>query len=310
MTPDDARWVVGIDLGGTNLRAAAVDASGEVLEHESEPVERSAGAARGSFAQMTDLVSRLIARRAHPPDAIGLGATGPVDRRTGEIDNPYTLPPALQGPVVPVLSRAFGLPVVVENDADASALGESWRGAGRGYDAVVALTVGTGVGVGYVRGGRVSRGTLGAHGEAGHMLVDPAGPRCYCGARGCLESLASGSAIADRAREAGLIDGPRQGAVDVHRLARAGDTTAAQIVEAARTALGLGAWNLAATLAPGVIVLAGNALGDPAVVRDHVAASLDRFTLSGPVRTELRSAGLGDLAGCVGAARAALDLRI
>ena len=126
---------------------------------------------------------------------VGVGCTGPVIAERGIINNPYTLPTWSECDIVSPLRTVFGRPVYLENDADAAALGECFAGAGQDSSRVVLLTLGTGVGGGVVINSRVYRGTQGEHPELGHMPIDPDGPSCYCGTRGCLESIASGTSI-------------------------------------------------------------------------------------------------------------------
>ena len=128
----------------------------------------------------------------------------------GTINNPYTLPTWEDVPIVDFLVDRFGVPVSLENDADAAALGEYWQGAGRDVQRLCAVTVGTGIGTAYILHGKIVRGNGGWHPEGGHMIIDPSGPQCYCGAKGCWESLASGSAIALFAREQFYPTGKRE----------------------------------------------------------------------------------------------------
>ncbi len=278
---------VGIDLGGTHVRAAAVATNGDVLASVAEPIVRDDDPRATPFAQLADLVRGLGDRVGSRASAVGVGVTGPVDAERGWVDNPHTLPPNLQGDLRGVLQGSLGVPVAVVNDADAAALGEQAFGVARGAEVLVAVTVGTGVGVGVVAGGRVVTGAAGGHGEAGHMVVDPAGPPCYCGARGCLESLASGTALA---RAAGVATGRE-----------ALETADATVVFRARDALATGVRNLVAVHAPDAVVLSGGALAPGA--QAAAQAAVDAFTMGGPVRAQVHTSTLGDLAACLGAVR-------
>jgi glucokinase len=196
-------WAVGVDIGGTNVRAAEVSSGGDPGCVLAEPLDP--GRAE-TFGQLTDMIGALIEKAGSgPPVGIGIGATGPVDPAQGVISNRHTLPEPFWGPVTDRLSEAFGVPVWLENDADAAALGEAWVGAGAGAEVVACITVGTGIGCGVVCRGAIFRGARGSHPEFGHHVVDPSGPICYCGSRGCVESLASAPAIAARAIEAGAV---------------------------------------------------------------------------------------------------------
>ncbi len=266
-----------------------LEALAESIEHEGSQ----------SFGQLARLARTLIERCDGTPAGIGVGATGPTYPAEGVIDNPYTLPPNLQGNVREALESQLGLRVVLENDSDSAALGEYWRGAGRGAQSLVCITVGTGIGVGAVVRGVIHRGAGGEHPEAGHHVVEPAGPLCYCGNHGCVESLASGTALVTHAQAAGA---PVESAAHVFASADAGDEMCAAVVEAAGAAIVAAAVNLAAVHAADVVVLAGGALGDAAGLRDRMQASLDAFAFVPRGGSAARLAELPELAGCYGAA--------
>jgi glucokinase len=294
-------WAVGIDIGGTNVRVAQVDSAGSVGCVVAEPVdgERRGGA---EFAQLIDMVTELISKAGgEPPAGIGVGASGPVDPRRGLIENPYTLPDAYQGCVTQRLADVFGVPVWLENDSDAAALGEAWKGAGAGAQTVVCVTVGTGVGVGIVRSGQIVRGANGSHPEPGHHVIDPAGPLCYCGASGCVESLASGDAIVAAAVRGGIVPSGTS-AADVYAAA-ATLPECRWIVERSRAVLALAVRNLAVLYAADVIVLAGNALGDPEAVLAAARREASHYTLGPAGVVQLSLSELAGMAGCIGAAR-------
>ena len=199
----DNQIVVGIDIGGTKIALALVAAQGKVLARQVIPTD----AARGfdhALQRIVALVDRMLAQVGCGRKglcAIGIGCAGPVNPFTGTIDNPYTLPTWDGVNITEPLQAEYGVPAVLENDADAAAMGEHWLGAGRGGRVVVMVTVGTGVGGAVIVDGEIYRGVDGAHPEIGHLGVDPAGPECYCGMRGCWESLATGPAIAAAACE-------------------------------------------------------------------------------------------------------------
>lgn len=294
-------WAVGIDLGGTNVRAAQVDDTGTVgcvLTERLDP-HRSAI----PFAQLIDMTGALIDKAAgDPPVGVGIGATGPVDPVTGVISNPDTLPGAFQGPVADALSAATGLPVWLENDADAAALGEAWTGAGAGAHVLVCITIGTGIGVGVVRDGQIFRGTSGSHPEPGHHVVDPSGPACYCGASGCVESLASSPAVLRAAALSGALP---DGASPADVFAAAShNPVCALIVDRARSALCTAVLNLIAIHAPDLVVLTGNGHGDLDELLQRARQQVSGYQFA-PPGIEICGSALGGLAGCVGAARLA-----
>ena len=233
---------------------------------------------------------------------IGAGVTGPVDHVSGVVDNPHTLP-GWEGLSLPrVLGERFGVPVVVDNDANAAALGEWWLGARAPRLAMV--TLGTGIGVGLVVDGVVQRGPGGAHGEAGHQVLDPNGPLCYCGARGCWEQLAAGPALPQLAADAGL---PVATGTELTVLARAGDPRALEAFAALGRWIGLGLVNITAIFTPDVIALGGGIGAEHDLFGAAVEAVMAAHATMVPTaRVEVRAAARPDDAGLLGAAYAAL----
>ena len=190
------------------------------------------------------------------------------------------------------------MPVRLENDADVAAVGECFAGAGRGFDPVVMLTLGTGVGGAAIVRGAIYRGAGGEHPELGHLLVASDGPECYCGARGCLESLVSGTAVGAAGRAQGYAE-----ARAVFAAARAGEPAARAIVDRAREALAAGAWTIFHTFLPRRLILGGS-IGEAhfdvfaAAIRARLARAT-QFTAGG---VEVVPAALGNDAGVLGAA--------
>src|SRR5438094_886953 len=266
-TLESAMWIVGVDVGGTTTAAGVVTEGGEVVADVTAPTERSdPGRAVDAIAALIEQVSQRMGRRG---TAIGIGVPGPVDTRSGRVGEPVTHVPALAGLAVgPELARRCGLPVFVDNDVNALALGEWMFGAARGVASLVVLAAGTGVGGGIVLDGHLVRGA-GFGGELGHTPVKFDGPPCFCGGRGCLAIYASGRGIADaaRARVAGLPDAPLLTAAGgdpraitaplVFRAAREGDAVASAVVDEACRALGAMLGAVVNGLNPELIVLTG-----------------------------------------------------
>src|SRR5271165_3538259 len=191
-------WAVGLDMGGTNIRCAAVSVTGDVLlmEHGPSLASRQAAAVAENIAEQTiHLLDTARRRGLGSPRAIGVAVPGPLNVHSGIVmQAPHVA--AWRGyPLRRKLEALIGRMVVVENDANAWALGEYWRGAARGRRDVVLLTLGTGVGGGLIVGGKLVYGRSGMAGELGHVTVNPTGPRCDCGSHGCLESYASASGL-------------------------------------------------------------------------------------------------------------------
>lgn len=306
MSARDARGrAVGIDVGGTKITVATVSDADGIVHAETIPTDSERGIASGA-SRIADAIRRLLDRSgwtARELRGIGIGCAGPVDRVRGMILNPHTLPGWTDGDIVTPLRDAFGRPVRLENDADMALLGECHAGAGRGFDPVVMLTFGTGIGGAALVRGQLLRGAAGEHPEMGHVPVDPRGPRCYCGESGCLESLASGSALAAAAAAHGLGDARR-----LFARAREHDPAAEGILRGAVSAVASATWTIAHALLPERLILGGGLMDEhydtfAAAARDAVA----RAVLVPRERISLARASLGNRAGVLGAARAVIS---
>lgn len=311
--------VVGIDLGGTNVKVVVVDRTGRILARATEATSPERGA-KETVGTIIKSVRRLQAQANVALEALGIGVTGPVDPFTGIVTNPFTLggwpPTDLREP----FKSTFSIPVAVDNDANVAAIGEWWMGAGRGFARVSMITLGTGIGVASLVDGEVQRAVDGRHGEAGHMVLNPQGPACYCGANGCWESLASGTAIKRAAREvAWRQDGElwrlAQGNPDsigaklLFEAAARGDSQAQAVVDDAARWIGLGLVNLASTVMPDVFVLAGGVARHLESMRPVIADVLGRHAVMVPTDVPVLAARRGEDAGPLGAARLAMELR-
>ena len=294
-------WAIGIDLGGTNIRVAKVDVLGKVSQPIFVEIDKSY-ADSPNFAQIISIVDEIISsNQEHPPLGIGFGVTGPINVKTGIIDNPFTLPAFFQGNIKKTLEDRFNLKVAVENDANAACIGEATFGAGEGADIVACLILGTGVGVGVINNGVVYRGANGAHPEAGHVHVDATGPLCYCGRNGCLETLVSGTALKNIGVERGVLSAG-QNAKNLVRLAETGNKDAVQIMQEAQQALGLGVVNLIYTYGPEKIIITGGALSRTDSLLIKLQAIADEACTYTKLRSEIKFGSLGEWAGTIGAA--------
>jgi len=193
-------YAIGLDLGGTNLRAAAINHSGQMLDKIAGSVHFS----QGREAVMTDMVNAISQlREKHSTEGlagIGIGVPGFILLKEGVIRNSNNLPFLENFPIRDEIEHRLNTFVILENDANAAALGEKWIGAGRDVDDLVLLTLGTGVGGGIISGGRVIRGSQGMAGELGHLTVIANGNPCGCGSQGCVEKHASATAVTAMAR--------------------------------------------------------------------------------------------------------------
>jgi len=271
-------FAIGVDLGGTNLRIAAVDEHGTFLEKTSLDTQAS----RGRDFVITEMCEAIRTTVNKIPSAtlagIGIGVPGIIDMETGMLRESPNLPGWHNYPVRDDIERRLGAKVILENDANAAALGEKWLGAARDHDDMLMLTLGTGVGGGVVLGGRVWHGMRGMAGEPGHITIDPDGPPCPCGNRGCLEQFASATAIMRMAREAiakgapGLAhaaqESPGLSARTIYQLATQGDSDAQQIYRRVGWALGIGLAGLINLLnLPTYVIGGGVAAGWDAFLR-------------------------------------------
>lgn len=312
---------IGIDVGGTNLKAGLVGPQHAIIERREIETEAARGVDHvlARIAALILELRRAAGLRGSAVRGIGVGVPGPLDFARGLVFNAPNLPGWVNVPVRDRLSAACGAAVQVENDANAAAYGEFVAGAGRDSHDMVFLTLGTGVGGGIVADGRVHRGAFGNAGEVGHVIVQPGGRACPCGQLGCLERYSSASAIEQRTAEAlragrdsslaaQLRAGREIDAPDVAAAARAGDALAAEIWDDACRYLALACTTLQHIVNPRVVVLGGGLIRsgpqllDP--VRRHLAALTWKMAADCP-RIEL--ATLGGDAGVIGAAAIAAD---
>ncbi len=269
------RHFVGVDVGGTKVAAGLVDSSGKITRQTRTPmVATDAVAGLAAVASAMDAVysaADLSPQLKSSISGVGICAPGPLNPQTGVIINPPNLPGWRNFPLAAEISKAYSLPVRVDNDGNAAALAEALWGAGRGYRNVFYATIGTGIGSGIVFDGRIYHGRTGAAAEGGHMSIDYRGPRCGCGKLGCIEALASGPAIARRASEQ-IAAGSRSSILDlagghpdhitsemVGQAYRAGDPLAKKVLLETATFLTVWLGNIVDLLEPGVMILGGGA---------------------------------------------------
>ncbi|NSW56027.1 MAG: ROK family protein [Armatimonadetes bacterium] len=307
-------WVLGVDVGGTRISAGLVSRDGALRGLVRESTPRSEGGPR-VLSRLLDIAHRSLESGGQAPAAIGIGFGGPVDF---EADRPR-LSHHVGGwggvDIAGAFRGEFGLPVVLENDANAGGLGEAVFGAARGFDPVLYVNIGTGVGGAVIVNGRILHGAHGNAGEFGHMVVDPHGPVCTCGKRGCVEAFCSGEALGREARQA-LQSGVRFGdearqditGVALGALAAAGDPEARRLVETSASRMGFALALAANLIDPAVIVLGGGVPEMGEVYLEPVREAFRRYAMDIPAeRTSIVAAQLGYNAGIVGAAAVALQ---
>jgi glucokinase len=301
-----ADYTIGMDLGGTNLRAAAIDRDGRMLDK----ISGTTNFLEGRDAVLSDIVAAISKlRKKHGPaglKGIGVGVPGFIRMKEGLVTNSNNLPYLENVPVREEISRGLGTMVVLENDANAAALGEKWMGAGRQVDDLVLLTLGTGIGGGIISCGRVLRGFVGMAGELGHITVVPNGNPCGCGNQGCLEKHASATAVTAMARlmQLGHEMSPRDVADLARETGERGDK-ARTIWRVMGEALGIAIATLINTFNFPLYLLSGGMLPaweffEPHMVRVAKERSCTfRLTFN---ETKIAQATLGNEAGLYGAA--------
>lgn len=294
-------YSIGVDLGGTNLRAAAVDKNGVMLGKIAGSTELKAGR-EAVIADMVQAIESLRARLGqHDLAGVGVGVPGFILMDQGVIVGSNNMPEFDHYPVRDHIEQKLGAKVILENDANAAALGEKWMGAGRDVDDLVLMTLGTGIGGGIIAGGRVLHGSVGMAGELGHVTVVPNGNPCGCGNTGCLEKHASATAISAMARLIGL--GHDLTSEDVFKLAVGGEEKAKAIFRAMGEALGVALANLINIFNFPLYLLSGGPLPAWDLFEPAMRAEVERrsFTYrNAPTRIE--RATLGNEAGLYGAA--------
>jgi len=302
-------WAIGIDLGGTNIKAAAVDVFGQPFNQVRVPTLVEQGV-DGVVEQLAALVGELCGRVqvGGPPVGIGLGVPGTVDRENGFV----VLAPNLKWQAVPLgelLNRRYDLQVVFENDAQAAAIGEHWAGAGKSVRHLLMVTIGTGIGSGLILNGRPHRGYTGRGPELGHTkLLLGQDCLCGCGNTGCMETMASGSAmvraLSGVERETGEKTLNKLSSRSIIERSDAGEPLAVKAVELAMLSLGSAIANLSLALDLELVLIGGGV----AEAGEYLLTSL-REKITGamfpyaPPRVE--KGALGNWAGAIGAARLA-----
>jgi len=264
-----AGYSIGVDLGGTNLRIAAVNEQGTLLEK----VTLGTQVALGRDRVVNDMCAAIQKVAGKHQDSgqllgIGIGVPGIIDMKTGMVHESPNLPDWADYPARDEIERRLGTRVILENDANSAAFGEKWLGAARDFDDMAMLTLGTGVGGGLVLGGRIWHGMTGMAGEFGHTTVEPDGALCGCGNRGCLEAYASATAVMRMAREAiasgaaadlarAASSDPEFTAKTVYNLAIEGDEDARHVFRRVGRALGIVLSDLVNSLNLPIYVIGG-----------------------------------------------------
>jgi glucokinase len=334
----NSNYSIGVDLGGTNLRIAAVDEQGNLLEKVTLGTQVTLGREH-VINDMCTAVQHLTDkyRDRAALQGIGIGVPGIIDMKTGMLRESPNLPGWAESPVRAEIEKRLGTRVILENDANVAAFGENWLGAAREVEDMAMLTLGTGVGGGLVLARRIWHGMTGMAGEFGHITADPEGVPCKCGNRGCLEQYASATAVVRMAREAiakgaapelsrAASSNPEFSAKAVYNLAIQGDEEAKKIFRRAGRALGIVLADLVNALNLSMYVIGGGvssaweafspsifeelrqrsmvyAATAPASLTAHEQGASAQVEPGGSTKTIITRALLGSDAGLYGAAR-------
>jgi glucokinase len=312
--------VIGVDIGGTNLRAASIDRNGKILSRKS----RSSDAKKGIEYVMENLIS-LITEIIEDENisGIGIGIPGIIDVDKGILTQAPNISEVKNYPIKEKLIHELGsvCDVTIENDANCAALGEWWLGAGKDVDSLVVLTLGTGLGGGIILNGRLWRGANGMAGEIGHMTIDPDGPKCNCGNFGCLESFSSAEAIRRMVKEGlsnknlkTILRNEIENATihDIPEIvggaARIGDKFSLEIWASFGKALGVAIANLTNLLNVEMVLIGGGLSNSWDLFKDIVIKEAKGRGLRAPMENvKIRKCKLGDDAGLLGAAYLVLN---
>jgi len=307
----------GIDIGGTNIKFGLVDRKGKVLYKEQRPTMAEKGV-DPLMHLVTNIAESLLYHAAEEELEVrwlGVGTPGAVESRSGKVIGVSPNIEGWQGTVVgDVLHERLNLPVHVDNDANNVALAEHRFGAGIGYDSVVCVTVGTGVGGGLIIGGRLWRGGNHSAGEIGHIVIDIAGPQCRCGNRGCLEAFCSSAAIVERTRSKlhggltpafeNVLEGDLEN-LNIRKLfaaAKKGDEVAAEVINETAGYLAVGLAGVVNLLNPDIVIIGGGVADGGGGFVDAVSAEIRKRAFGSAVeKLRVARATLGNNAGFIGA---------
>jgi glucokinase len=298
--------IAAVDIGGTKIAVGMIEGDGKVLARRECATEADRGYSE-ALRRVAEMLRATALTANVKISGIGIGSTGPVYPLTGEIGDVNFFPRWKGENPVGDLSQLFQVRVAMENDADAAALGEAGWGAGKNKSRLIYVTVGTGIGTGLILDGQIYRGVDQSHPEIGHHLIDPSGPPCQCGFRGCWESLAAGPAMVtwlesnappNYSHRADLT------AKKICELARQGDAWALLAVEHEGRYLGLGLANLVTMFVPEVIVLGGSVMKSAPLFLDGIRKIISASCRFVPYeKVELALASLGEDSNLIGAAR-------
>lgn len=287
---------IGIDLGGTKIEGVVLDQTGREIFRKRIATEREQGY-QHILNRLKSMHDDLVAAISGQPTTFGIGTPGTVSPRTGLLKNSNTV--CMNGqPVKADLERMLGRKIEIQNDANCFAMAEALMGAGKGKKLVFGVIIGTGCGGGIVHNGEVLTGPQGIAGEWGHMSIDPNGPPCFCGGRGCVETLISGAGLENRYAEK---YGVRKPLKEIEKEFYAGEPQAVEFMQIFFRHFGRALANLIDILDPDVVVIGGGVSNFSAVYTEGID-QVRKFVLTDVLETPIIKNQLGDSAGVLGAA--------
>ena len=295
-------YSIGVDIGGTKVAIAVVNESG-VIHHQSIIPTELTIKPEVMIHKISEEIKHVVKNSTISIDdiiGVGIGAPGPLDSKNGMITCPPNLPTWTDIPIRKLIEEHLSIPVILENDANAAALAEKWIGAAQENENFIYITVSTGIGAGIIDNGKLLRGQKGNAGDIGHMVVDPSFGECSCGQSGCLESIASGTAIAKRGSKIMERDVTTEEVFDLF-----GDNNPEIVayIESVYKVLGVASVNMINTFDPEKIVIGGGVskVGDP--LFKSIRAYVSQYALNTTGRkTEIVPAQLDQSSGVIGAA--------
>lgn len=302
------KYSIGVDIGGTKVAMAMVNQNGEINEQNIIPTDLFISP-QAMILRINNEIEQIFKNSKVPEKdivGIGIGAPGPLDSKNGIITCPPNLKTWVDIPVQKLVQQSFSFPVRLENDASVASLAEKWIGAGQENENFVYITVSTGIGAGIIADGRLLRGLKGNAGDIGHTVVDPSFGQCTCGQYGCLEAIASGTAIAKRGTEIMGIDLSTK---EIFNLYAEGNKKIVNLIESVFRVLGVACVNVINTFDTEKIVIGGGVsrVGDP--LFKSIQNYVNQYALNPTGReTEIVPAKLEQSAGVVGAAALCFDI--
>lgn len=310
------RTVLAADFGGTHLRAALVSETGEILTRVDHATPEEA-TPQSVIARVVDLLAEAAEAGSPRPSAACIATAGLINADEGKVILAPNIPGFRNLVLTTPVSDRLGVPAFIENDASAAALGEFRFGAGKGTRHLLHATLGTGIGGGIVIDGKLYRGAKGLAGEIGHIILNPAGPKCNCGSRGCLEAMVSGVAFADRARR--ILDQGKSrvlheivgyedpSATHLYIAATKGDALCEAEIRHGGHLLGLGLGSLVNVLNPDAVTLSGGLLAMGEMLVRPMREAMYSLAYGPAAGTLIRLSTLGEDAGLLGAAAVAFE---